>query len=110
MEAIAEMEAEATDTMAKVRQARRKPQTLGATPRIPAQERLSRLDPARRPAVEDRLSQMPKTARGAYLLAVAGRSPKAAIKAQCWECCGWVRSEVAACTALACPLWSYRPF
>jgi len=109
MEATAEIEVEATDRMAKVRLARAKVQTPGATPEIPAQDRLSRLDPARRRAVEDRISQMPKTARGTYLSALGGRSPKAAIKAHCMECCGWVRAEVAACTALACPLWGYRP-
>ena len=75
-----------------------------------AQNRLSGLDPARRPSVDDRLSQMPPTCRNTYLRAVGGKSPAAGIKAFCMECVGWVRSEVVACTALACPLYGYRPF
>lgn len=75
-----------------------------------AQNRLSGLEPARRSAVERRLSQMPKIYRRTYLLAVGGRSPKAAIKASCLECIGWQREEVARCTASACPLYAYRPF
>jgi len=73
-------------------------------------ERRPRLDPARKPAVERRLGEVPQIYRAGYLKALAGRSPKAAIKAFCLECVGWQRAEVAACTALACPLWSYRPF
>ena len=80
------------------------------TARICAQNRLSRLDPARRSAVEDRLSQIPKSARLTYLRAVGGRSPKSAIKAFCLECVGWQRADVRRCTALACPLYAYRPY
>jgi len=53
---------------------------------------------------------MPKACRSTYLRAVGGRWPKSAIKAFCLECVGWQRAEVARCTALACPLWAYRPF
>jgi len=77
---------------------------------IPRQNRLSRLHPTRRPLVERRLSQMPKHCRNTYLRALGGRSRKSAIKAFCLECTGWQRAEVARCTALACPLWPYRPF
>ena len=76
-----------------------------------AQKRLGRLDPSRRSSVENRLAQTPPKSRLGYLAAVEGRaSPRAAIKAFCLECVGWQRSEVTACTALACPLWAYRPF
>lgn len=74
------------------------------------QERLGRLDPARKASVAKRLADMPKSARNTYLRAVGGRAPKAAIRAFCRECCGWQRAEVARCTALACPLYVYRPF
>jgi hypothetical protein len=75
-----------------------------------AQDRLGRLDSTRKASVVKRLAEMPKSARGTYLRAVGGRSPKAAIKAFCSECCGWQRVEVARCTAPACPLYGYRPF
>lgn len=97
--------------LARARQARRqKAGTSVAVTEIPAQERVSRLDPARRPFVERRLSQMPNHCRNTYLRAIGGRSPRAAIKAFCLECVGWQRAEVVRCTAPACPLWSYRPF
>lgn len=75
-----------------------------------AQNRLARLDPMRKPLVTKRLAQMPPTCRNTYLKSLSGQSPAAGIKAFCMECVGWDRAEVAACTALACPLWSYRPF
>ena len=37
-------------------------------------------------------------------------SPRAAIKAFCLHCTGYVRKDVADCTALACPLFAYRPY
>jgi len=74
------------------------------------QERLGRLDSTRKAPVTKRLADMPKSARNTYLRAVSGRSPRAGIKAFCSECCGWQRNEVARCTALACPLYPYRPF
>ena len=100
-----------TASLSKARQARRN-NAAGSvkTTEIPAQNRLSRLDPTRRPAVERRLAKMPKTCRNTYLRAVGGRSPKAAIKAFCLECVGWQREEVARCTSPACPLYGYRPF
>jgi len=75
-----------------------------------APERRCKLDPARRAAVAKKLAAMPAVYQTGYLRAVSGRSPKAAIKAFCLECVGWQRADVADCTALACPLWSYRPF
>ena len=113
MDAI--MEAAVTETrsdiLAKAREARR----TGARNSITvientAQNRLSHLGLTRRPFVAKRLADMPKTARNKYLRAVGGRSPRAGIKAFCNECCGWQRNEVARCTALACPLYPYRPF
>lgn len=103
------MECNMADNMAKAREARLKARTSEKTSENPTQNRLSRLDPARRSSVERRLSQMPKLYRGAYLLAVGGRSPRAGIKAFCAECTGWQRGEAGRCTALACPLYAYRP-
>jgi|GEM_PF-2237253 len=97
--------------LSRARQARRqKVQMSVVTTEIPAQDRLSRLDPARRPVVERRLSQMPNHCRNTYLRAIGGKSPRAAIKAFCLECVGWQRGEIPRCTAPACPLWAYRPF
>ncbi|MBE3098087.1 MAG: hypothetical protein IMZ44_13295 [Planctomycetes bacterium] len=56
------------------------------------------------------LEDMPPTFRRTYLLAVAGKSKAAAIKAFCAECVGWERREVALCTAPACALYAFRPF
>jgi hypothetical protein len=40
----------------------------------------------------------------------AKSSPRGAIKAFCLQCTGYVRADVANCTALACPLHPYRPY
>ena len=61
-------------------------------------------------AIDRRLAQTPERVRRTYLRAVGGRSLAAGVKAFCLECVGWKRVEVTACTALACPLWPYRPF
>ena len=72
----------------------------------------ARLDvgPTQESAIAKRLSDMPETCRRTYLRAMQGRSLAAAVKAFCMECVGWDRSEVARCTAPACPLYPYRPF
>jgi len=68
------------------------------------------LEEKRKAAIEKRLSIIPKPYKKTYEKAVARKSMKAAIKAQCLECVGWEKSEVRNCTALACPLWAYRPY
>ncbi len=65
--------------------------------------------PNRQQQIEERLAQMPPKCRRTYERAVNG-SKAAAIKAQCLECCGWVRQEVTLCTDPACPLYAARPF
>lgn len=35
-------------------------------------------------------------------------SPLSAIKAFCFECCGYNRNYVKECTAQKCPLWEFR--
>jgi|GEM_PF-3366068 len=75
------------------------------------QEALSRIDPVRRPSVAKRAKDVPVKARPGYLRAATGdASPRQAIKAFCSECVCWDRQEVTLCTALACPLFAYRPF
>jgi hypothetical protein len=75
------------------------------------QKRRSLPDRVHLPQVQDRVSQIPRLYKSGYLRAVTAQaSAKGAIKAQCLECVGWVRRDVAECTALACPLWLYRPF
>lgn len=68
-------------------------------------------DGKRGAVVAKRLSQTPKASQRTYLRAVQGKAaPRTAIKAFCLECVGWDRAAVRDCTALACPLWAYRPF
>ena len=75
------------------------------------QNQRTELEAARVRTIKNRLSQMPKSAQRAYLRATRGKaSPLAAIKAQCLECIGWERAEIAQCTGFACPLWMYRPW
>ena len=62
-----------------------------------------------REQIAKRLAQMQPTMRGAYRSAMRGRSAKSGIKSFCYECMGYVRAEVAACTDLGCPLYPYRP-
>ena len=65
----------------------------------------------REAAIETKARKIPNSARGNYLRAVKGMaSPRGAIKAHCMECMGWDRCEVRNCTALACPLYLYRPY
>ena len=97
------------DTM-ELKDASEKVQTPRATGHFGAPGQRSKLAPIRRPAVEKRLAAMPAIYRSGYLRAMAGRSPTAAIKSFCLECVGWQRAEVTRCTALACPLYGYRPF
>lgn len=110
MEATEQIEgAGRQESLEKARRARRR-NPSGVMTDGSAQNRLARLDPARRASVEKRLSQMPPTCRNNYLKAVSGKSPAAGIKAFCMECVCWDRAEVAGCTSLACPLYAYRPF
>lgn len=76
--------------------------TAGPLPPLP--------DGARGEAVARRLKAVPKASKRAYLVAVAGRSRKAGIRAMCMECVGFDRTAVRECSALACALWAYRPF
>jgi len=46
---------------------------------------------------------------GRFRRAFEGNSLRAAVDAMCVECMGYVASDVAGCTAPACPLWGYRP-
>ncbi len=74
-------------------------------------ERLSVLDPKKRAMVEKRAADVPISARGGYVRAALGETfPRQAIKAFCMECMAWDRTEVAQCTAKACPLFEFRPF
>ena len=54
------------------------------------------------------VSQIPVKFRGLYRRAMTGKSRKAAIRAHCLMCVGWVAEEVVLCTAKTCPLHPYR--
>lgn len=66
---------------------------------------------ARSVAVARRLERISLAYRNGYARAADGSaSPRQAIKSFCLECVGYARKEVTNCTALACPLWLYRPY
>ena len=65
---------------------------------------------SREAQIAERRKQMPRAYRRTYDRAVRGSSLRACINAQCLECCGWQRVEVAACTDLGCPLYAVRPY
>jgi hypothetical protein len=57
------------------------------------------------------LAEVPEMYQGVTQRAFAGTgSPRAAIKAKCLECVGYVRADVSACVAVRCPLHAYRPY
>ena len=55
-----------------------------------------------------RIEDVPKRFRDLHQRAIAGKSRKAAIRAHCLMCVGWVTEEVEQCTAPTCPLYPYR--
>ena len=63
-----------------------------------------------RDSVTRRLAAMPESHRGTYQRAVTGKSLRAAVTAFCAECVGYDREAVRTCPAVACPLWSVRPW
>ena len=64
----------------------------------------------RKAAIAKRRADVPSKYRRTYDKAVRGKSLRAVVNAQCLECVCWQRSEVQACTCLACPLWGVRPY
>jgi hypothetical protein len=68
------------------------------------------LEERRKAAIDKRLSIIPKPYKKTYEKAVARKSMRAVLKAQCLECVNWERTEVRSCSALGCPLWAYRPY
>lgn len=66
--------------------------------------------PSARDPVARRLAAMPESHRGTYRWAVSGKSLRAAVTACCAECVGYDREAVRTCPAVACPLWSVRPW
>ena len=63
------------------------------------------------PEQERRVAGASDKYRGVVRRAYAGAaSPRTAIKAFCLQCVGYMREDVARCTALACPLHGYRPY
>jgi hypothetical protein len=60
-------------------------------------------------AAEKRVNAIPDIMKPVYLRAMSGKSRAAGVKAKCYDCCCWQLYEPKKCTALACPLWPYRP-
>lgn len=52
--------------------------------------------------------EMPSKFNRMYERAMSGRSRKAAIRAHCLMCVGWLEQEVEKCTSPDCPLFHYR--
>lgn len=87
-----------------------RPADLEKSRREASKQALDAIEQGRRPSVERRARNVPKSRRVAYLRAASGEAPpRAAIKAFCRECVGFVDEEVQLCTATACPLFMYRP-
>ena len=60
---------------------------------------------------QKRLADAPELYRGWIRRAYEQKAaPRQAIKAFCLQCTGYMRKDVAGCTALGCPLWMYRPY
>ena len=53
---------------------------------------------------------MPGIYRTTYERAVNRQSMRSAVNSTCLECTQWQREEIHHCTALACPLYAYRPY
>jgi hypothetical protein len=64
----------------------------------------------RQEQIEQRRAEMPEIHRANYDKACRGKSMRAATRAFCLECVQWQKEEVRLCTALACPLYPYRPY
>jgi len=60
--------------------------------------------------ISERRSQIPRKYRRLYDRAISGKSLRAAINAQCLECCEWLSKEVVLCSDLGCPLFAVRPY
>ena len=58
--------------------------------------------------VTPRRKDFPPKYRGHYERAMAGNSRKAAIRAQCLECCGWSSKLVRECPSTDCTLHKFR--
>ena len=60
---------------------------------------------------ERRIATAPALYRNILSRVLNGQKSKVlAIKAMCLECNGFEREAIAECTAVACPLWHFRPF
>lgn len=79
------------------------------TSSVTVKKALTGIPAPRQAKILRRLADMPHVCRRTYLQAITGKSQKAAIRAQCWECMGHQRPEVDSCTDLGCPLWALRP-
>lgn len=56
------------------------------------------------------MREVPSMYRSIFEKAATGRRPKAAIKAFCLACVGFVRKDITNCSATQCPLYPYRPY
>ena len=56
------------------------------------------------------VNEAPASYRGYFERAYAADSRADAIRAFCLRCVGYLKDEVRNCTALGCPLHTYRPY
>lgn len=69
--------------------------------------------PVLAPECESALNDIAKDApskQGVFRKAYEGVSRKAAIDAKCLECVSYSTDAIRNCTAIACPLWAFRPY
>lgn len=65
------------------------------------------------PRQENRVRGAPESLRRLLRRVFEGKaSPRSAIKSFCQSCMGFedYKAGIRGCTALACPLWAYRPY
>lgn len=79
--------------------------------RVPDQGEAMSYDKAKIEAARERRLQWFKPSnRGIVQRAWSGKSRRAGVQAFCLECVGEDKDAIRHCTALACPLWPYRPY
>lgn len=59
------------------------------------------------------VGSIPALYRAGFIRAAEGKcSPRQAIKAKCYECCGYedVKSRISECASWRCPIHAFRPY
>lgn len=65
---------------------------------------------SRKELIAAQREHVPENCLKIYDKAMEGKSLRAAVNARCLDCCAWQKAEVHKYPAMACPLWSVRPY